>query len=103
MTKRVMAKKFMKATGADKKTAMDYLRKSNWNYGQAMLLWHVPETLSNLADAIREIDWTEILASVAKAIEDTAKIVAEAMQKVDWNEEIKKIQEERGESNEDPN
>lgn len=104
MTKRVMTKRFMKETGADKKTAMDYLRKSHWNYGQAMLLWHVPETLSNFADAIREIDWTEIFASMAKTVEECAKIFVETMQNIDWKEAIKRIQEEKEvENNEDTN
>lgn len=103
MTKRCMAKKFMRETGADKKTAMDYLRMCHWNYGQAKLLWNLPDVLSDITERIKKIDWTETLASVAKAIKDTVKIVAEAMQKVDWNEEIKKLQEERGESNEDSN
>lgn len=96
MTKRVMTKKFMRETGADKKTAMDYLRKCNWNYGQAMLLYNLPDVLSDISERIKKIDWTGIFSSVAKAVEDTAKIFAEAMQKVDWNEEIKKLQEERG-------
>lgn len=104
MTKRVMAKKFMRETGADKKTAMEYLRKSKWNYRQAMLLWYAPEaleTLSNFVDAIREIDWAEIFASMAKAVEECAKTLSEALQNIDWKEAVKKLQEERGESNED--
>ena len=103
MTKRVMTKKFMKETGADKKTAMEYLRQYQWNYGRAMAMYELPERLNRFTKSIKEIDWTEIFASLAKAVEDTFKIVTEAMQKVDWNEAIKKIQEERGESNEDSN
>ena len=103
MTKRVMAKKFMRETGADKKTAMEYLRICNWNYGQAKLLWNLPDVLSDITERIKKIDWTEIFASMAKAVEESAKAFAEAMQKVDWNEEIKKLKEERGESNEDSN
>ena len=90
-----MTKKFMRETGVDKKTAMDYLRKSHWNYGQAKLLWYVPETLSNFADAIREIDWTEIFSSLAKAVEKSVKTFVEAMQNIDWNETIKRIQSEK--------
>ena len=103
MTKRVMTKKFMKETGADKKTAMEYLRQYQWNYGRAKAMYELPERLNRFTERIKEIDWTEIFASLAKAVEDTFKIVTEAMQKVDWNEAIKKIQEERGESNEDTN
>lgn len=50
MTKRVMAKKFMIETGADKKTAMDYLRKCQWNYGYAKALYLAPQTLDDLRD-----------------------------------------------------
>lgn len=98
MTKRVMTKKFMKETGADKKTAMDYLRKSNWNYGQAKMLFYVPETLSNFVNAIREIDWTKIFASLAKAIEEGVKVIEEAMQSIDWNEVAKRIQAEKADN-----
>lgn len=100
MTKRTMTKKFMRETGTDKKTAMDYLRKCQWNYGQAMLLYNLPDVLSDITERIKKIDWKEIIASVAKAVEDLNEIVTEAMQKVDWNEEIKKIQEREGEQNE---
>jgi hypothetical protein len=103
MTKRVMTKKFMKETGADKKTAMDYLRKCNWNYGQAKLLYNLPETLSNFTNAMKEIDWTSIFATVTKAVEECTKALSEALQSIDWKEAVKKIQEERGESNEDTN
>lgn len=105
MTKRVMTKKFMRETGADKKTAMEYLRKCQWNYGQATLLWYAPDALSTYSDTIREIDWEGILASFAKAVkvvEECAKAFAEIVQSIDWDGVVKKIQEERGESNEDP-
>ena len=95
MTKRMLVKKFMRETGAEKKIAMDYLRKSKWNYSQALVLWFVPETLSNFANVISEIDWTEILVSFAKTIEESVKTIAEAMQNIDWNEALKKIQSEK--------
>ena len=101
MTKRVMAKKFMRETGADKKTAMEYLRQSQWNYGRAKLLWYAPDALSEFAEKIKEIDWTSIFASLAKAVEECAKTLSEALQGIDWKEAIKNLQEERGESNED--
>lgn len=103
MTKRTMTKKFMRETGTDKKTAMEYLRINKWNYGQAKLMFYLPDALSNFANAVREIDWTEIFVTMTKAMEEAAKTLAEAMQNVDWNEVIKKIQAERGEINEDPN
>ena len=103
MTKRVMTKKFMKETGADKKTAMEYLRQYQWNYGRAMAMYELPERLNRFTKSIQEIDWTSIFASVAKTVEECAKSLSEAMQSIDWKEAIKKIQEERGESNEDTN
>lgn len=103
MTKRVMTKKFMRETGADKKTAMEYLRQYKWNYGRAKAMYELPERLNRFTESIKEIDWTDIMKSVATALENIVKNFAEAMQEVDWNEAIKKIQEERGESNEDTN
>ena len=70
----------MRETGADKKTAMDHLRKCQWNYQQAKIWWYMPEALSNLSDAIKRL----------------TEQVAEAIQKVDWDEAVKKIKEERG-------
>ena len=102
MTKRVMTKKFMKETGADKKTAMEYLRQCRWNYGRAMAMYELPERLNRFTESIKEIDWTAIMTSVAKAFEDIVANISEAMNNIDWNEEIKKIKE-RGESNEDTN
>lgn len=67
MTKRVMAKKFMRETGADKKTAMEYLRKSNWNYGQAISLYILPDLLK----AVKELvdDWTKKFAEMVKSFQ----------------------------------
>lgn len=99
MTKHSMTKKFMRETGADKKTAMEYLRKCQWNYRQAKLLWYTPEALSNLVDIAKEIDWASYFTSIVKAVEDAVKIITEVMQKADWNEVVKKLKEERGDKN----
>ena len=77
-----MTKKFMKETGLDKNSAMVYLRKSNWNYGQAKLLWYMPETLSNFVYEVGKIDWSEKFASLAKAMEESTKTVTEAIKKM---------------------
>lgn len=71
MTKLSMAKKFIRETGADKKTATDYLRKSNWNYGQAISLYRLPDSLN----AVKELvdDWTKKFAEMVKSFqEDTS-------------------------------
>lgn len=94
MTKRVMIKKFMNETGADKKTAMKYLRLYQWNYYRAVAMYDLPERLNKFRECIKEIDWTAIVTSFGKALEECMKSCSEA---------IKKIQEEIGESNEDSN
>lgn len=95
MTKRTMTKKFMRETGADKKTAMDYLRKNNWNYGKAIGMYRIPEALPSFKEMVEAL--SEGLKNFAESLKknDWNKI------KNDWNEAIKKSQEERGESNED--
>lgn len=55
MTKRAMVKKFMRETGADKKTAMDYLRKNGWNYGKAVRYFKISEALEAFGEAIRKL------------------------------------------------
>ena len=103
MTKRVMINKFMKETGADKKTAMKYLRQYQWNYYRAVAMYDLPERLNKFTESMKEIDWTSIFESVAKTVEECAKALSETLQSIDWKEAVKKIQEERGESNEDTN
>lgn len=79
MTKRVMAKKFMRETGADKKTAMEYLRQCQWNYGYAKALYLAPQALADFADRITNIDWTAILKDIADAVGAVAERVAEIL------------------------
>lgn len=55
MTKRAMVKKFRKETGADKKTAMEYLRKSNWEYGKAVKWFNLSKNLEAFGEAIRKL------------------------------------------------
>lgn len=58
MTKRAMVKRFRKETGADKKTAMDYLRKCGWNYGKAIWYFKLSESLEKFGEAIRKLGET---------------------------------------------
>lgn len=55
MTKRTMVKKFRKETGADKKTAMDYLRKSNWEYGNAVKWFNLSKNLEAVGETMRKL------------------------------------------------
>ena len=80
MTKRVMTKKFMKETGTDKKTAMEYLRKCQWNYGTAKTLYYAPATLAEFADRIASIDWTEVIEKVVEAVKATTEKIIELVQ-----------------------
>ena len=67
MIKRAMVKKFRRETGADKKTAMDYLRKTGWNYGKAIKYFKLSEVLEAFGEAIRK------LGEVLKKIGETNK------------------------------
>ena len=65
MTKRAMVKKFMRETGADKKTAMDYLRKNNWEYGKAVKWFNFSKNLEAFGEAIRKLG--EALKKIGEA------------------------------------
>ena len=80
MTKRVMTKKFMKETGTDKKTAMEYLRKCQWNYGTAKTLYYAPQALADLADRIASINWAEIMQTVVDAVKAATEQLIEIIQ-----------------------
>jgi hypothetical protein len=58
MTKRAMVKRFRKETGADKKTAMDYLRKCGWNYGKAIGYFKLSDSLKQLGEALKKLGGT---------------------------------------------
>lgn len=64
MTKRAMVKKFMRETGADKKTAMDYLRKCEWNYGKAVKYFKLSETLEKFGEAMKKLG--EVLRKIGE-------------------------------------
>lgn len=63
MTKREMVKKFRKETGADKKTAMEYLRKSGWNYEIAIRYFKI--SLEKFGEAVKKLG--EILKKIGEA------------------------------------
>lgn len=65
MTKRVMIKKFMKETGADKKTAMEYLRNTGWNYGTAIRYFKISDSLEKFGEAVKKLG--EILKKIGDA------------------------------------
>lgn len=67
MTKRAMVKKFRKETGADKKTAMDYLRKCQWNYGKAVSWYRFPDSLNAVKKLVD--DWTKKFAEMVKSFQ----------------------------------
>lgn len=58
MTKRVMVKKFRRETGADKKTAMDYLRKNGWNYENAVRWFNLSKSMKAFGEALRKLGET---------------------------------------------
>lgn len=55
MTKRAMVKRFRRETGADKKTAMDYLMRNNWNYGNAVRWFNLSKTLEAFEEAMKKL------------------------------------------------
>lgn len=94
MTKRVITKKFMKETGADKKTAMEYLRQNNWNYGQAKKMYFAPETLKALTKFISSIDLNEIVAKLEETIQRLTEQLKNAIQSEAFSNTCKAIVEE---------
>ena len=65
MTKRAMVKKFRKETGADKKTAMDYLMRNNWNYGIAVGNFKISKALDAFGESVKKLG--EILRKIGEA------------------------------------
>lgn len=55
MTKRAMVKKFRRETGADKKTAMEYLTRYNWNLGTAIRCFKFSEALEAFGESIKRL------------------------------------------------
>lgn len=58
MTKRAMVKKFRRETGADRKTAMDYLRKCGWDYGRAIKYFKFSDALKAFGEAVKKLGET---------------------------------------------
>lgn len=58
MTKRAMVKRFRRETGADKKTAMDYLRKNNWDYDKAVRWFNFTKSMEAVGEAMRKLGET---------------------------------------------
>jgi len=100
MTKRSMTKKFMRETGADKKTATDYLRQSQWNYGKAKAIYLAPEALKNVTEVIVSANWSEILESVGNALIKIAGSVVEILQSDAFQDACKAIAEKRADDEE---
>ena len=95
MTKRSMAKKFMRETGADKKTAMDYLRKCQWNYGYAKALYLAPQALDDLSKRIADIDWTAIVNSIVDSVNATIERIVEIVNSDEFQAACRAVIEER--------
>lgn len=95
MTKRSMAKKFMRETGADKKTAMDYLRKCQWNYGQAKSLYFAPQALAEFADRIANIDLSDVIAHVAESLQIFVEKFTEFVHSDEFQAACRAVIEER--------
>ena len=55
MTKRAMVKKFRRETGADKKTAMDYLMRNNWDYEKAVRWFNLSKKLEAFGEKMKEL------------------------------------------------
>lgn len=94
MNKRHLTKKFMTETGADKKTAMYFLRQNQWDYGKAKLMYTAPDALGEFVDRIKEIDWNKVLSGMSKAIQECTNLLVEMLKAVDWNKAIKKATQE---------
>lgn len=95
MTKRVMIKKFMRETGANKKTAMDYLRKCQWNYGTAKTLYFAPQTLADFADRIASMDWSELIKNVADTIQAMTERIVEIVNSDEFQAACRAVIEEK--------
>lgn len=64
MTMRAMVKKFRRETGADKKTAMDYLRRNNWDYDKAVRWFNLSKSIEAVGEAMRKLG--EILRKIGE-------------------------------------
>ena len=65
MIKRAMVNKFRRETGADKKTAMDYLRKNNWDYDKAVRWFNFTKSMKAVGEAMRKLG--EMLRKIGEA------------------------------------
>ena len=82
MTKYAMVKKFRRETGCDKKTATEYLRNANWNYGKAIALYKLPETMQKISDIVQNIDFGAIMQKVADAVHTICENMTELLNKL---------------------
>lgn len=94
MNKRHLTKKFMTETGADRKTAMYFLRQNQWDFRKAKIMYIAPDALSEFVDKVTNIDWNKVFSELAKAIQNCTNLLGETIQAVDWNKAIKKASQE---------
>lgn len=81
MTKRTKVKKFMEATGADKKTAYKFLRSYGYDYESAIACYTL-KPFNSIRELTRII--SEALEGFAKALQETTAI-AKTLQGIDWS------------------
>lgn len=81
MTKRTKVKKFMEATGADKKTAYEFLRHYGYDYESAIACYNLKPF--NSARELARI-MTETLESFSKLMQEATKTLAEIISNIDW-------------------
>lgn len=81
MTKRTKVKKFMEATGADKKTAYEFLRHYGYDYESAIACYNI-KPFDSARELARII--AETLENFSKALQKTTAI-AKTLQEIDFS------------------
>lgn len=82
MTKRTKVKKFMEATGADKKTAYKFLRSYGYDYESAIACYNL-KPFNSARELARII--AETLEGFAKALQEATAAIAKTLQGIDWS------------------
>lgn len=100
MTKYAMVKKFRRETGCDKKTATEYLRNANWNYGKAIALYKLPEEMQKISDIVQNIDFGAIMQMVANAVQTICENMTEMLNKLSSEDIVQALCGAKGEEDE---
>lgn len=82
MTKRTKVKKFMEATGTDKKTAYEFLRHYGYDYESAIACYNL-KPFNSARELARII--AETLENFSKALQKATTAIAKTLQEIDWS------------------